>query len=225
MKTLLFVLLLASSMFRLQAQDFMEWQANVTDYTQVLRTYDMIIAKEAVPPASAYYNRGIVKSKLDDPHGAISDFTQVILKEPDHADALKNKAIVEQLLEQQQQEEQEEQEQQEQEEQEQSEAEAESEENQEESEPQLDDEQQEEDQEPQQPQEQETPEQDPQDAETEDSQKNQRSENTEFEEDQESLEQFLRRIEDNPGELLQRKFQFESRRRLIERRAANQGAR
>tara|TARA_R110002072_G_scaffold216658_1_gene374054 strand:+ start:10183 stop:12054 length:1872 start_codon:yes stop_codon:yes gene_type:complete len=171
------------------------------------------------------YNLGNALAYAERFEQSIAAYNRVLELQPDHADALKNKAIVEQLLEQQQQEEQEQQEQQEQEEQEQSEAEAESEENQEESEPQLDDEQQEQDQEPQQPQEQETPEQDPQDAETEDSQKNQRSENTEFEEDQESLEQFLRRIEDNPGELLQRKFQFESRRRLIERRAANQGAR
>ena len=93
MKKLFVVLLLAASFAQVHAQDFVEWQANVTDYNQVLSTFDLIIAKEAVPPASAYYNRGIVKSKLNDPYGAISDFTQVLLKEPDNADAYSLRGI------------------------------------------------------------------------------------------------------------------------------------
>ena len=166
------------------------------------------------------YNLGNALAHAERFEESIAAYDRVLAQEPDHADALHNKEIVEQLLQQQQ--EQQEQEQQEQEQQEQSEAEAESEENEEEAEPALEDEQQPQEQEPQEPQEQETPPQETEDAQTDDSQKNQRSENTEFEEDQESLEQFLRRIEDNPGELLQRKFQFESRRRMLERRQASQ---
>ncbi|MDH7945021.1 VWA domain-containing protein [Pseudohongiella sp. SYSU M77423] len=166
------------------------------------------------------YNLGNALAHAERFEESIAAYDRVLAQEPDHADALHNKEIVEQLLQQQQ--EQQEQEQQEQEQQEQSEAEAESEENEEEAEPALEDEQEPQEQEPQEPQEQETPPQETEDAQTDDSQKNQRSENTEFEEDQESLEQFLRRIEDNPGELLQRKFQFESRRRMLERRQASQ---
>jgi Ca-activated chloride channel homolog len=173
----------------------------------------------------SYYNLGNALAYAERFAEAIAAYDRVLAEQPMHEDAQHNKQIVEQLLEQQQQE-QEEQEQQEQEQQEDSQAEAEQQENEEEVEPAMDeDEQQQQDQEPQEPQEQETPEQEAEDAETDDSQKNQRSENTEFEEDQESLEQFLRRIEDDPGELLRRKFQFESRRRMIERRAASQGIR
>lgn len=173
----------------------------------------------------SYYNLGNALAYAERFAEAIAAYDRVLAEQPMHEDAQHNKQIVEQLLEQQQQE-QEEQEQQEQEQQEESQAEAEQQENEEEVEPTLEeDEQEQQDQEPQEPQEQETPEQEAEDAETDDSQKNQRSENTEFEEDQESLEQFLRRIEDDPGELLRRKFQFESRRRMIERRAASQGIR
>lgn len=171
------------------------------------------------------YNLGNALAFAERLQESVAAYTRVLELNPQHQDAAHNKAIVEDLLEQQEQQEQQEQEEQEEQEQQES-AEAESEENQDENEPQLEQEQQEqEQQQDQDPQEQETQEQEQQDAETDSSQKNQRSQNSEFEEDQESLEQFLRRIEDEPGELLQRKFQFESRRRMMERRAAEQGAR
>lgn len=171
------------------------------------------------------YNLGNALAFAERLQESVAAYTRVLELNPQHQDAAHNKAIVEDLLEQQEQEQQE-QEQQEEEQEQQESAEAQSEENQDENEPQLEQEQQEqEQQQDQDPQDQETPEQEQQDAETDNSQKNQRSQNSEFEEDQESLEQFLRRIEDEPGELLQRKFQFESRRRMMERRAAEQGAR
>jgi Ca-activated chloride channel family protein len=171
------------------------------------------------------YNLGNALAFAERLQESIAAYSRVLELNPQHQDAAHNKAIVEDLLEQQEQQEQQEQEQQEEEEQQES-AEAESEENEDENEPQLEQDQQEQEQQDEQdPQEQETQEQEQQDAETDSSQKNQRSQNSEFEEDQESLEQFLRRIEDDPGELLQRKFQFESRRRMMERRAAEQGAR
>lgn len=149
---------------------------------------------------------------------SIAAYQSVLDLQPDHADALKNKEIVEKLLEEQQQQEQEEQQQEQQEQEEQQEQQSEEEEGeQQEASP------EEEEQEPQDPQESEEQEPTEQQEESEnDNANSQQRANTEVEEDQESLEQFLRRIEDDPGELLQRKFQFESRRRMIERRAASQ---
>lgn len=155
---------------------------------------------------------------------AIAAYQSVLDVQPDHADALKNKAIVEELLQEQQQQEQEQQqqEQQEQEEQQQSESESESDDSQQQQQQEQQQEQQ--DQQQQQESEQQPPSEQEQESESDNANSQQRA-NTEIEEDQESLEQFLRRIEDDPGELLQRKFQFESRRRMIERRAASQGVR
>lgn len=178
---------------------------------------------------TSLYNLGNALAQAMRLEEAIGAYNAVLAQDPEHADALHNKAIVEDLLEQQEQE-QEEQEQ-EQEEQEQDEESSEEQDQDSRSESDSDDSQQEQEQAEQQEQEQQEPEeqdsdaseQEPQDS--SESQNAQRSENTEFEEDQESLEQFLRRIEDDPGELLQRKFQFEARRRMLERRAANQGSR
>ncbi|MDP2285119.1 MAG: tetratricopeptide repeat protein, partial [Pseudohongiella sp.] len=149
---------------------------------------------------------------------SIAAYQAVLDLQPDHADALKNKEIVEKLLEEQQQQEQEEQQQEQQEQEEQQEQQAEDEEGeQQEASPEQ------EQQEPQDPQESEEQEPTEQQEESEnDNANSQQRANTEVEEDQESLEQFLRRIEDDPGQLLQRKFQFESRRRMIERRSASQ---
>ena len=157
---------------------------------------------------------------------SIAAYQSVLDIQPDHEDALKNKAIVESLLEQQQQQEQEQQEQN-QEQQPEADQQAEQTDEQSEETEAMDNEQQQQ-QEPQEQQQQESEQQQQQEDQQSDSNNNPNSQQrstVQVEEDQESLEQALRRIEDDPGELLQRKFQFESRRRLIERRAASQGAR
>ena len=153
---------------------------------------------------------------------SIAAYQSVLDIQPDHADAIKNKEIVERLLQEQQQQEQEEQQQEQQEQEEQQEQQQEDENEGEQQEEAAEQEQQEQ-QEQQESDEQEPTEQQ-QESEADNANSQQRA-NTEIEEDQESLEQFLRRIEDDPGELLQRKFQFESRRRMIERRAASQAPR
>ena len=178
---------------------------------------------------TSLYNLGNALAQAARLEEALAAYNAVLAQDPDHADALHNKAIIEDLMEQQEQQQQEEQEQQEQQEQEEessdeqnqdSRSESDSDDNQQQQEQEQQQEQQEQES---QDQESSESEQEPQDSDS--SQSSQRSDNTEFEEDQESLEQFLRRIEDNPGELLQRKFQFESRRRMLERRNANQGSR
>lgn len=168
------------------------------------------------------YNLGNALAFAERLEDALAAYNRVLELQPDHADALHNKAIVEELLEQQEQQEQD-QEQQDQEEQENQDS---------ESEAQSDDSQQQEQQDNQQQQEQQQqdaqdqpPNEQEQESEADSSESQNRSNaDVELEEDQESLEQFLRRIEDDPGELLQRKFQFESRRRMIERRTAGQSS-
>ncbi len=170
----------------------------------------------------SHFNLGNALAFAERFEESIAAYQSVLDMQPDHADALKNKEIVERLLEEQQQQEEEEQqqEQQEQEEQQQQQAEEEEGEQQEQA---PEQEEQQEQQEQQESEEQEPTEQ--QEESENDNANSQQRANTEVEEDQESLEQFLRRIEDDPGELLQRKFQFESRRRMIERRAASQAPR
>jgi Ca-activated chloride channel homolog len=165
---------------------------------------------------SSFYNLGNAYARATKYEEAIQAYDAALALEPDHVDALHNKEIVEQLLEEQEQKEEEERQNQEQQEQEQEQQEsAQSEPDQNESNPQ--------EQEPQDPDGEEN-EQEPQ---SDDSEQQQQQEQQEAEdastaqtEDQESLEQWLRRINDDPGELLQRKFQFEYRRRQLENRSA-----
>lgn len=171
------------------------------------------------------YNLGNALAHSQRLEESIAAYQSVLERQPDHADALKNKAIVESLLEQQQQEqEQQEEQQEEQQDQEEQQEEQQEEENDgDQQEEEAADEEQREQQEPQESEDKE-PTEEEQESNADNANTQQRAK-TEIEEDQESLEQFLRRIEDNPGELLQRKFQFESRRRMIERRAASQTSR
>lgn len=168
------------------------------------------------------YNLGNSLAFAERLEEAIAAYERVLAQDPQHADALKNKEIVEDLLEEQQQQEQEQQEQQEQEQQQQQDSQSESDSDDSEQDQQQEQEQQEqqEQSEDQQQSEQEN------ESESENADQGQQRSDAEVEqeEDQESLEQFLRRIEDDPGELLQRKFQFESRRRMIERRTGGQNA-
>lgn len=163
-----------------------------------------------------YYNLGNALARSELYEEAIAAYEAALTLDEGHEDARTNKAIVEDLLEQQQQEEEsedsEEQQDEESEEQEPEEGDQESEEDEEPQEQESQDEPPEGDQEEQEPQEQQ-----PDDDGTQDQQQQLNLEETE---DQESLEQWLRRLDDNPGELLQRKFQFEYRRRQIEARAA-----
>ncbi|OFE11455.1 hypothetical protein PHACT_12960 [Pseudohongiella acticola] len=167
------------------------------------------------------YNLGNALAFAERLEEALAAYDRVLAQDPQHEDALKNKAIVEDLLEEQQQQEQEQQEQEEQEQQEQQDSQSES-----DSDDSEQDQQQEQQEQEQQEQSEQEQEQQQQESESENAdQGQQRSDaQVEQEEDQESLEQFLRRIEDDPGELLQRKFQFESRRRMIERRTSGQNS-
>lgn len=169
--------------------------------------------------ADGNYNRGNALALSGNYQEAIAAYDLALELEPDHTDALQNKEIVEQLLQEQENQEgesegenSEEQQQQQGSEQEQENQENSDQQEQESQEGNQDQEQQQQQQ--QQPQEQE--------GSQSNSEQNTPSEETneQFEE-QQSLEQWLRRIEDDPGELLQRKFRYQYRQRQLNGTANN----
>ena len=177
--------------------------------------------------ADAHYNLGNALAMSQAFEQAIASYNIAIALDPDHEDAIHNRDIVQELLEEQQQQEQEEQEENEQSEQ------SEESEEEEPEEGESSEEEEEQEQGEQEPSEEENEEEMERDeseqeggSEQEQNEEEQSGEtpnqsNAE-QESQESLEQWLRRIDDDPGELLQRKFQFEYRRRQLESRNNSQ---
>lgn len=178
------------------------------------------------------YNQGNAYARAQQFEQAISAYEAVLEQDGDHEDARQNKAIVERMLEQQQQE------QQQQQDQEQSEQDEESQQQQQQEQQAAeqaeegaeDDNTEEERQQPDSPDSQ-SPSEEPESARSEQQQQDQesnsdssndtqRNSNSTQTEDEESLEQWLRRIEDDPEELLQRKFRFEYQQRQREERNA-----
>ena len=144
------------------------------------------------------YNQGNALARLKDYPGAIAAYDKVLARDPSHEDATFNKELVERLLE-----EQEASEQQNEEEQGQS------------NEDQQDQQEQQspnEEQEQQEQQEQESEEQ--QEQEGEEQEEAEAEETQSRDEKQEALEQWLRRVPDDPGGLLRRKFSHETKQRL-----------
>lgn len=173
-----------------------------------------IAAFSADPSADGNYNRGNALAVSGNYEEAIAAYAAAITLDPNHDDAIANKEIIEQLLEQQEAEEGENQEGDSQENQSEQNSESESDEQQENSE-QQDQESQEGDEQQQEEQQQNQP---PEEQESSESNSEQNtpseSSNEEFEE-QQALEQWLRRIEDDPGELLRRKFRYQYRQRQL----------
>ncbi len=156
---------------------------------------------------SATYNQGNALAQLGRYADAIEQYNQVLSRQPDHADAAFNKALVEELLQQQQQSSQSDQQQPEQQQQD----------NEQDHQPSQD--QNSEDQEQPSEQEQEPEGQPEQERESDQEREQQQTSETEAEqaqrdEEQEALEQWLRRVPDDPGGLLRRKFQHETNQRL-----------
>jgi len=173
-----------------------------------------IAAFSAINTDDGHYNRGNALALTGNYAEAIAAYDMALNINDNHADAIQNKEIVERLLEQEQSESGENQEGEDQENQSEQNSEEESEQNSENSE-QQDQESQEGNQDQQEQQQQnEAPEE--QEGSESNSEQNTPSESTneEFEE-QQSLEQWLRRIEDDPGELLRRKFRYQYRQRQL----------
>lgn len=193
------------------------------DYAAAVQAFSSALSTKDPEP---HYNLGNALAMSQMFEQAIASYNIAIALQPDHADAIHNREIVQSLLDEQQQENQEEQDQSEgmnSEQQEQSEEQ--NEESQSEEEQQQEQEQQEEQQEEGEPEMQEESQsedgQEQSESEEQDEAQNPSQSNAETE-SQESLEQWLRRIDDDPGELLQRKFQFEYRRRQMESRNSPQ---
>lgn len=177
--------------------------------------YEAAIASfSAIDTVDGHYNRGNALALSGNYAEAIAAYDMTLSLELGHADALKNKEIVEQLLEQEEAENGENQEGEDQENESEQNSENESDQDSESSE-QQDQESQEGDQDQQDEQQQNKPPEEQEGSES-NSEQNTPSETTneEFEE-QQSLEQWLRRIEDDPGELLRRKFRYQYRQRQL----------
>ncbi|MBL4582133.1 MAG: VWA domain-containing protein [Gammaproteobacteria bacterium] len=177
--------------------------------------YEAAIASfSAIDTVDGHYNRGNALALSGNYAEAIAAYDLTLSLELGHGDALQNKAIVEQLLEQEEAENGENQDGEEQDSESEQNSENESDEDSENSD-QQDQESQEGNQDPQdQEQQNQAPEE--QEGSESNSEQNTPSETTneEFEE-QQSLEQWLRRIEDDPGELLRRKFRYQYRQRQL----------
>ncbi|MFM1897239.1 MAG: hypothetical protein RLZZ385_2313 [Pseudomonadota bacterium] len=163
--------------------------------------------------ADAHYNRGNALALNGDYQEAIAAYDIALAIDANHADAIHNKEIVEQLLQQEESEaSQDQNESMENQENQSGEQEQQEQENQEQQDQQSQEGNQEQEQQEQQNQ------QAPEEQESSESNSEQNTpsdaENEEFEE-QQSLEQWLRRIDDDPGELLQRKFRYQYRQRQL----------
>ncbi len=160
--------------------------------------------------ADTHYNLGNALARLGDFEGALKAFDQALAAAPDHADAAFNRELVEKLLQQQQQQ-------------------ASSQDNNEqqqeggdqpENSRQPQDDQSDQQQQPQE-QQQQSSQQQPQDSgkqQADQSQQEAQQQQMQVQQDQrmrdeqrEALEQWLRRVPDDPGGLLRRKFEHETR--------------
>ena len=177
--------------------------------------YEAAVASfSAIDTVDGHYNRGNALALSGNYAESIAAYDIALSLELGHPDALQNKEIVEQLLEQEEAENGENQEGEDQESESEQNSENESDEESENSD-QQDQESQEGNQDPQDQEQQNQPPEEQEGSES-NSEQNTPSETTneEFEE-QQSLEQWLRRIEDDPGELLRRKFRYQYRQRQL----------
>lgn len=190
------------------------------DFEGAITAYTSVPAEDS----DTHYNLGNAYTQSRAFEQAIASYNIAIAMDPNNEDAKKNLKIVEELLEQEQQEqEQEDQDNEEGMEEEQDQSQQQENENEPEEEQQQEQQQEEQDPEGQEeePEEQEQQNgEEQQESEEQDEGEQPNMSNSE-EESQESLEQWLRRIDDEPGELLKRKFQFEYRRQQLQNRTGN----
>ena len=178
----------------------------------------------------AHYNRGNALAKLGRYEDALNAYERTLDAQPDHADALHNKALMEKLLEEQQEEEQQQQnqegdnqQQEEQQEQDQQQQDQQN-QNQNQSENQQDQQQQQQNQDEQRQDqnenEEDESEQDNQERQDEEEQEQQQQQASDPQppesEEEQAMQQWLMRIPDDPGELLRNKFRYQTQQRLFE---------
>jgi len=172
---------------------------------------------------NATYNKANTLAQLKRYADAIDAYDEVLAEQPDHTDALFNKAIVQNLLEEQekmQPEDQEENEQgQEQEQDESEQSQSEQQQNQEQAQ-QSEQDQENSEQPPEQQEESEVTDSDAgQEQENEEEQEGpdpETAQTQESAEEEQAMQQWLGRIEDDPGELLRNKFRYQTQQLLYE---------
>ncbi|MEJ8566954.1 VWA domain-containing protein [Elongatibacter sediminis] len=176
--------------------------------------YDSAVSNwQGLDSADAHYNRGNALAKLGEFEAALDAYDQALEQQPDMADARHNRELVERALEQQRQQQEQEQEQEQSEDGDEGES---SQEASDESSPGDSESEPAEGDENQQGEEGQEGEQEPQEAEP--GEEGEGQEKTDYEqawseEDAQAMEQWLRRIPDDPGGLLRRKFIYEHQRR------------
>ena len=189
-----------------------EWRGAASYRSQ---DYESAIAAfSASDTPDGHYNRGNALALAGNYAESIAAYDLAIELMPGHEDAIHNKEIIEQLLEEQESEQGENQDGENQENQSEQNSQQESEEQDQNSENQDQESQEGNEDQQQQEQQNEAPEE--QESSESNSEQNtpSQSSNEEFE-DQQALEQWLRRIEDDPGELLRRKFRYQYRQRQL----------
>lgn len=189
-------------------EDQSQWQSAARyrsgDYAGALAGFDQD------GTTTGHYNAGNALARMQMYEQAIESYDAALKRDPTHADAQFNKELVERLLEEQQDAEQQEQDQENQANNDQSQSEQDQQQQQqdqsEQQQPEDESSEQQQNEEEQQQQEEEQGEQqEPQDQEEELASRDEK---------QEALEQWLRRVPDNPGGLLRRKFSHETKQRL-----------
>ncbi len=156
--------------------------------------------------ADGLYNQGNALARLQEYELAIDAYDKSLALQPDNEDATFNRELVARLLEEKQQAEQQEQDQENQ---------ANNDDSDSQQDQQQESQEQQQDQEEQESQEQQEQQQQQSEQEqSEEQQAEQTEEQASRDEKQEALEQWLRRVPDDPGGLLRRKFSHETRQRL-----------
>ena len=189
-----------------------EWRGAASYRSQ---DYESAIAAfSASDTPDGHYTRGNALALAGNYAASIAAYDLAIELMPGHEDAIHNKEIIEQLLEEQESEQGENQDGENQENQSEQNSQQESEEQDQNSENQDQESQEGNEDQQQQEQQNEAPEE--QESSESNSEQNtpSQSSNEEFE-DQQALDQWLRRIEDDPGELLRRKFRYQYRQRQL----------
>ena len=176
-----------------------------------------------IDTADSKYNLGNAFAKQNLLDEAIEAYDQALAADPDNEDAKFNKALIEQLQQQQQEQEQQEKDSEDSEEQQDKEQDEKNQEQQEKEQQDQKEQQEEQDSEKEQnekEQEEQEKEQQEQEQEEQEAQANQKPADEEAdpldEEEKQALQQWLRRVPDDPGGLLRRKFQMQYEERLRE---------
>ncbi len=161
-----------------------------------------------VPAADGQYNLGNALAKQGDLEKAINAYREALTTNPEHEDASFNLKLVEDLLKQQQ-EQQQQQKQKQQQEQQQRDNQEQQEDDEQDSGEESAEEQQRKKKEKEKKEKEEQDAKEQQDRSDAEQQEGQESPDPLDEEERQALEQWLRRVPDDPGELLRRKFEFQ----------------